>query len=699
MADLRSTALHDPAVARAKAELVTQVQAYLPASAVQTVQQAADCADLAHQGVTRQSGEPYILHPIAVTLLLAEMQMDVDSLAAALLHDVIEDTAVSKADLARQFGPVVAELVDGVTKLKISKDKHINQAASFRKMLTATLHDPRVMVIKLADRLHNMSTLGALAPEKKRRVARETLDIFVPMGRLIGMREVADRLELLGLEALDPDLFAHVARTLEQMAPKRQALQARRLEQIQRGLARLQMQAQVTPMANEPMVYENFFRRRGSLSDLLQVQCFDIVLDTVSDCDRLAGWVRQQASDVQINDQIRHPQPGGRQFLQLTLRDSDGVLELFLQTARMQEAARLGLAMGAAVPQASRAVIQASLQNLADLIDCDCARSTFSALLEYLHLEKVIGYTPDGDLHELPQGATLIDFAYAASLFLGNHAIGARINGEQVPLTTPLVSGQVVEIITDPLATPNPDWLSVVNTSKARRAIQQVLLEQDADEQRMVGRQALERALRAYALTLADLSAADWSDVLNWQQVPSREALYERIAVGDLWPQLVVSRWLSHQSESGEHAGAGLIENALGLEVRYAQCCHPIYGDPILAHLTRRGLVIHRRRCPNLLHEHRQHPESVVGLHWRSDPEAEPSFPVKLMVDRALQDEETTELIYQVREQRGGVESLEILTDRTLLTLVVRDRDHLAQLIRDVRGRLGFAQISRVMQH
>lgn len=691
----------DPAglVEQAKAELAFVVQTYLPEDQVRTVMAAAEFADRAHAGITRKSGEPYILHPIAVTALLADMQMDAESLAAALLHDVIEDTEFDKQDLSTGFGPVVAELVDGVTKLKISKDKQINQAASFRKMLTATLQDPRVMVIKLADRLHNMSTLGALSPEKKHRIARETLDIFVPMGRLIGMRAVSDQLELLCLEAMDPDLFAHVTRTLHEAAPERLARERRRQQQLERGIARLGLHAEVTPQSNELLIYQDFFRRRNRLADLLKIHAFDVVLDSVSDCDRLAGWVRQQASQVEIIDQIRHPQPGGRQFLQLNLRDSDGLMQLFLQTPRMQEAARLGLALGDAVPQASRSVIQASLQNLSELIDRDCAKTTFSALLEYLHHDKIIGYTPDGDLHELPQGATLIDFAYAASLFLGNHAIGARINGERRPLTAPLISGQVVEIITDPLATPNPDWLSVVTTQKARRAIQHVLREQDVEEQRMVGRQALERALRSYDLALQDLSALDWADLLHWQQLPSREALFERMAVGDLWPQLVTARLLSHHQSTAEPDRDSLIENTLGLEVRYAQCCHPIYGDPIRAHLTRRGVVIHRRRCPNLLHERQQHPESIVTLRWRPELSGDPRFPVDLVMDRPLQDEETTELIYRVREQLGGVESLNICDDRTELSLVVRDRDHLARLIRDLRGHLGFPQISRVTHH
>ncbi|MEY4516099.1 MAG: hypothetical protein RL180_445, partial [Pseudomonadota bacterium] len=492
------------AVQHAKQQLADILEEYLDNDDVLQVLLACDFADAAHGGVLRKSGEPYILHPIAVSGILGHMRLDADSLMAALLHDVIEDTDIGEDEIAGRFGQKVAELVDGVTKMTISKDKQINKAASFRKILTATLHDPRVIVIKLADRLHNMSTLEALAPEKRERIARETIDIFVPMARLVGMNDIADQLEKLCLENLEPLLYDCLTTALHDSTEQRQHMRQQRASELVASIQQLDLHGSLTPRDNDILIYQRFFKDEGDLASLLATHAFEVVLDSVAECDRLAQALQQRFDWSHCRDHIRHPLPGGNQALMLSLRDGQGTIDLTLQTPRMREAARLGVVLGDAAPQATRSAIQASLHNLRELIDRDCAKSTFNALLEYLHRDKVFVYTPDNDLHELPQGATAVDFAYAASLFIGNHAVGARIDNVVRPLGTPLVSGQVIEIITDVLATPNPDWLSFVNTQKARRAIQNMLRDQDADDQRTIGKQALNRALRLYHRDIRD---------------------------------------------------------------------------------------------------------------------------------------------------------------------------------------------------
>ncbi len=684
------------AVADAKQLLADTLQHYLAESDVQRVLHACDFADTAHGGVIRKSGEPYVLHPIAVTDILGHMRLDADSLMAALLHDVIEDTEYSKQQVSELFGATVADLVDGVTKLTISKDKQANKAASFRKILTATLHDPRVIVIKLADRLHNMSTLEALNAEKRARIAQETIDIFVPMARIVGMNEIADQLEKLCFENLAPEMFSHLTNALADSALQRMELRQQRAFALDHTIEMLGLNAHITPRDNDILIFQRFFRGDRDLSALLDTHAFEILLDTVVGCDQLASTLQQQFAWSELRDHIRNPLPGGNQALFLSLRDGSGQVDLTLQTSRMRDAARLGVVLGDSAPQATRSAIQASLHNLAGLIDEDCAKSTLNALLDYLHRDKVLVYTPDGDLHELPQGATAVDFAYAASLFLGNHAIGVKIDGVIKPLGTPLKSGQVIEMITDVLATPNPDWLSFINTHKARRALQQVLREQDVEEQRTVGQQALSRALKIYKRNIHDVSAEDWQDLLAWQHLPNPAALFEQIAVGDLLPQLVASRLVNRNPSISCVTSEQLIIGTDGIDLRYAHCCNPILGDTILGHLTRRGVIVHRRRCGNLAQEIAKHPEHILTLEWRQRTPEDPRFPVTLLIGDGLSDEQTTELIYRVRELKAGVEKLKIENQRTRLAVLVRDRDHLARLIHEIRSFLDFPSVTRL---
>ncbi|HBG83901.1 MAG TPA: RelA/SpoT family protein, partial [Acinetobacter radioresistens] len=380
----------------------------------------------------------------------------------------------------------------------------------------------------------------------------------------------------------------------------------------------------------------------------------------------------------------------------LNLKGEQTTLSLTIQTELMRKAARFGVVLGESAPQACRSAIQASMQNLNTLIDGECAKTTFNDLLDYLHQEKIWVYTPHGHLHELPQGATVVDFAYAASLFLGNHAVGAKINGEIRPLSTPLVSGQVVEIITDVLATPNPDWLSFINTQKARRALQNILKDQDIDEQRLVGQQALNRALKMFNRSIKDLSDADWVDLLQWRHIEHKESLFEQIAVGDLLPQLVANHLYAQEQADEEYNSQRLIQGTDGVDVKYAHCCNPVLGDPIQGHLSRRGLIVHRARCNNLMHEQHLHPETIMPLHWNSESEEEVSFTAYLCIDMAMDDEQISDLIYQCRKAKTGVEMVQSQDDRTYVNIVVNNRRQIAQIIRDLRMHFGFPRISRL---
>ena len=684
-------------VSQAKQQLKVIIDAYLKDSDVQHVLAACDFADLAHSGITRKSGEPYVLHPIAVSCILAHMRLDADTLMAALLHDVIEDTEFSKEEIGQKFGTVVAELVDGVTKLSHSSDKEYNKAASFRKILQATLQDPRVIIIKLADRYHNMTTLGALRPDKRARIAQETFDIFVPMARLVGMNEMADNLEHLCYQNLDLDMFNDVQTALLETKPKRCEYQAVWEQKLTDLLKTHDLKGRIKKKNNNIELLRHFVKNEIDLNELSHSHAFEIILQSIADCDRLVEALKDNFQVLQYEDHIRRPLPGGNQSLMIKLKGEKTTLSLTIQTELMRKAARFGVVLGENAPQACRSAIQASMQNLNTLIDSDCAKTTFSDLLDYLHQEKIWVYTPHGQLHELPQGATVVDFAYSASLFLGNHAVGAKVDGEIRPLSTPLHSGQVIEIITDVLATPNPDWLSFINTQKARRALQNILREQDIDEQRLVGQQALNRALKLFHRSIDDLSQTDWINVLEWRHLSSKDTLFEQIAVGDLLPQLVANHLFSQDYHSQHHeASDRLILGTEGVDVKYAHCCNPVLGDPIQGHLSRRGLIVHRSRCRNLLHEQQLHPENIMPLHWQSEEVDDVRFSAYLCIHMIMNDEQISELIYQCRKAKIGVETVDSHDQKTYVNIVVSNRKQIAQIIRDLRMHFGFPRIERL---
>lgn len=687
-----------PQVSQAKQQLKIIIDAYLSASDVERVLVACDYADIAHDGITRKSGEPYILHPIAVSSILSHMRLDAETLMAALLHDVIEDTDFNKEDITEKFGRTVAELVDGVTKLSHSSDKEYNKAASFRKILQATLQDPRVIIIKLADRYHNMTTLGSLRPDKRARIAQETFDIFVPMARIVGMNEMADNLEHLCYQNLDLDMFNNVQDALLQTKPKRCEYQSIWEKNLTELLQQHQISGRIKKKNNNIELLRHFVKNDIDLQELTHSHAFEIILQSIADCDRLAEILRENFQILHYEDHIRRPLPGGNQSLMMRLKGEKTTLSLTIQTELMRKAARFGVVLGENAPQACRSAIQASMQNLNVLVDGECAKTTFSDLLDYLHQEKIWVYTPHGHLHELPQGATAVDFAYSASLFLGNHAVGAKINGETRPLSTPLVSGQVIEIITDVLATPNPDWLSFINTQKARRAIQNILRDQDIEEQQLVGQQALNRALKLFNRSIKDLTEADWIDILQWRHIESKEHLFEQIAVGDLLPQLVANHLFAQGQSLDNQFSTRLIQGTEGVDVKYAHCCNPVLGDPIQGHLSRRGLIVHRARCHNLLHEQHLHPENIMPLHWTSEDVDDISFTAYLSIDMLMNDEQISDLIYQCRKEKTGVEMVHGHEEKTYVHIVVHNRKQIAQIIRDLRMHFGFPRISRLAQ-
>ena len=721
--------LSHPMVDDAQYNLLRSV-GYLNAAERHDIVDACKFGDIAHIKDKRKSGEPYITHPIAVAEILAGFRLDRDTIIAAILHDTVEDTDVSDDEIRARYGKVVARLVDGVTKLKSSKhNKQQNKAATFHKILIATLDDPRVLIIKLADRLHNMSTLDAVRPEKQRATAQETLDFYVPFARLMGLNDIADYIEVLCYRNLDSNMYNKLSDKLLQHGLGRNFQKEAIHRYLTIVLNNLELGGHVKILDNRVAMYRQFFRNRGEINALLRHYSFEIVLDNVEACDKLAYYLikKYQIDDQHIEDNIRRPLPGGNQSLTLIYERDNDFIKVTILTKQMQRAARLGVIGVEHASDVSQSVIQASLRNMKDLVDDDnninennpdfsAAVSTINDLMDYLHSSKILCYSPQGRAYELPQGSTALDFAYAVGPMVGNVAVGANINHKAAKLGTVVKNGQTIEIEVDSNAAPKAEWLGFVVTNKAREEIMRWFKDLSVTEKQHHGQQALGRALKTYQKSLDDLSGSDWQNLLEWRGVPDKDTLFEQISAGTLLPQLVVSRLFSDEvSKMQAQKGASeaqqpqqLVANAAGVELDFANCCHPIYGDPILGHLSRHGLVVHRHKCFSLDDIRKDNPYQAIQLRWRDDSTINQHdageygekirFPAYLKLSIVLNDEQISEVIYHLRQLNIGVETVDVRHSDTIIHIIVRSRVHLAQGIRDLRALLGFPNIMRLYQ-
>ncbi|TXD96480.1 bifunctional (p)ppGpp synthetase/guanosine-3',5'-bis(diphosphate) 3'-pyrophosphohydrolase [Psychrobacter frigidicola] len=703
---------------------------YLNAAERLDIIDACEFGDIAHIKDKRKSGEPYITHPIAVAEILAGFRLDRDTIIAAILHDTVEDTEVSDDQLAQRYGEVVARLVDGVTKLKSSShNKQQNKAATFHKILTATLDDPRVLIIKLADRLHNMSTLDAVRPEKQRSTAQETLDFYVPFARLMGLNDIADYIEVLCYRNLDSDMYNKLSDKLLQHGLGRNFQREAIHRYLTIVLNNLGLgSGHVKVLDNRVVIYRQFFRNRGEVNALLRHYAFEIVLDNIEACDKLAYYLikKYQIDDSHISDNIRRPLPGGNQSLTLIYERDNDFVKVTILTTQMQQAARLGVIGAEHASDVSQSVIQASLRNMKELIDEDSLDSnspdfmgtisTINELMDYLHSSKILCYSPQGRAYELPQGATALDFAYAVGPMVGNVAVGANVDGKKAKLGTVVKNGELVEIEVGNNSEPKAEWLGFVVTNKAREEILRWFKDLSAPDKQRHGQQALDRALKTYQKSLEDLSTSDWDNLIEWRGLSEKNALFEQISSGTLLPQLVVSRLFSDEvtrlhAEEHSHEPTQpqqLVANAAGVELDFANCCHPIYGDPIVGHLSRHGLVVHRHKCFSLDDIRKDNPYQVIQLRWRDDKalrrtengeyDEKIRFPAYLKLSIALSDEQISEVIYHLRQLNIGVETVDVRSSDTIVHIIVRSRIHLAQGIRELRSLLGYPNIMRLYQ-
>ena len=686
---------------------------YLPESQLAMLIRAWRVGASAHSGQTRKSGEPYITHPVAAATILAEQGVDIETLVAAVLHDTIEDTPLTRDEIAADFGQTVAELVEGVTKLdKLQfQDRQEAAAESFRKMMLAMARDLRVILIKLADRLHNMRTLGAQSPEARTRIARETLEIYAPIAQRLGMNLMKAELQDLGFRAMYPWRHAVIVRCIRTQPMVRREALAKIEAQLAQRLSKEGFQFRLVSRVKSPWSIYTKLRAEGkSFAQVMDMFGFRLVVRSVPECYHALGVVHSvfKPVDGRFRDFVAIPKANGYQSLHTVLFGPYGSpIEVQIRTEEMDLIAERGIAAHWSYKHGGEA---SGAQNraqswVASLIESQRTTGSSLEFLENVKIDlfpdEVYLFTPKGDIMALPRNATTLDFAYGVHTDVGNRAVAARIDKKLVPLRTKLASGQSVEIITAKSAAPKPQWLEFVVTGKARTAIRHQLKHLEHEDAVQLGHRMLDRALEGLDTSLDRLPQARLEAYLADHRYPRLEALLADIALGNRMPTQV-AQVLAHRvpdkrdivdiAIGGAHQGEKiLITGAERGVVTFANCCMPIPGDDVMGyHTAGRGIVVHRMDCTNVA-EYRKSPERWIAIGW--DREVSGDFNVALRVEVENRPGVLAQVAAAIAQADSNIDSVEYL-DRDSNVSVIRfgievsDRVHLAEVIRRVR-RLG----------
>jgi guanosine-3',5'-bis(diphosphate) 3'-pyrophosphohydrolase len=685
-------------------------QEYLTEPQIEALRQSYVVAKDAHEGQTRSSGEPYIIHPVAVARILAEMRLDIETLQAALLHDVIEDTEVTKEELETQFGNTVAELVDGVSKLDKLKfrDRKEAQAENFRKMVLAMVQDIRVILIKLADRTHNMRTLGALRPDKKRRIARETLEIYSPLAHRLGIHNIKTELEELGFEALYPNRYRVLKEVVRAARGNRKEMIQRIHDEIEGRLEEVGLKARVFGREkNLFSIYNKMKTKEQRFHTIMDIYAFRVVVDDADTCYRVLGQVHSlyKPRPGRMKDYIAVPKANGYQSIHTSMVGPHGVpVEVQIRTEDMDQMADKGVAAhwsykgtGERTGTTAQVKAQRWMQSLLELQQS--AGNSFEFIENVksdLFPDEIYVFTPKGRIVELPVGATAVDFAYAVHTDVGNTCVGARVDRNPYPLSKSLKNGQTIEIISAPGARPNAAWLNYVVTSRARTKIRQVLKTMRREESITLGRRLLNHALGE--LSLSDISEENINHVLSDLKIDSIDDLLADIGLGELMSIVIARRLLGDADELTEVEGSSEtdsnkkklpIRGAEGILLTFANCCHPIPDDHIIAHVSPgRGLVVHREMCPNV-RGYQKEPDKYMAVEWSEDYDKE--FITEVTVDVQNRQGALAELTNVISKTGSNIHGLSTEErDGRLYTVTVllttKDRVHLAGIMRKIKA-------------
>ena len=671
----------------------------------------------AHEGQHRASGEPYIHHPIEVARILTEMRLDYETIVAAILHDVIEDTETAKGQIAEEFGAEVADLVDGVSKLTqiTFKSKAEFQAENFRKMLLAMAQDIRVILVKLADRLHNMRTLAALAPEKRRQIARETLEIYAPIANRLGLNSIRQELEDLGFQALYPTRYRVLTAELRKVRGHRKQVVRKIETAIKRRLRQEGLSGKV--VGREKHLYSLYkkMRHKGfSFKEVLDVYAFRITVETADDCYRVLGVMHNLYKPVpgKFKDYIALPKANGYQSLHTVLFGPySAPLEVQIRTNDMHGVAEAGIAAHWGYKSGktgSSAAQERARQWIKELLEMQTEAGDSIEFIEHVKVDlfpkDVYVFTPAGDIMELPRGATAVDLAYAVHTDVGNTCIAVKIDGRYAPLRSQLLTGQNVEAVTASWGRPNANWLTFVVTGKARAAIRNYLKNLRSEEAVELGRRLINQALAPESLTLEDIDKDRIGALLKELQLEVLDDLLEDVGLGQR-PAALVTRRLTRVSDES-HAGSDAprnnhpvyIKGSEGMVVSLGKCCHPIPGDPVLGFIsTGRGVVIHTAACRNIA-EYADKPDRWVDVEW--EPTIDGEFPVEVRVDTANQKGVLATVAATIADTGANIENVSMDNSEgshAILNIVigVTDRVHLAHIIRRIRN---ISEVTRIMR-
>ena len=703
-------------------DLTNLVSAYLEPQQIDRVFQAYQFSAKAHEGQQRVSGEPYIHHPLEVARILGEMHMDHQTLMAAILHDVIEDTPTAKEEIRKKFGKSVAELVDGVSKLTKVKFESVEeaQAQNFRKMLMAMSNDIRVILVKLADRLHNMRTLGSLRYEKRMRISRETLDIYVPIAQRLGLNSIRLELEELGFLTMYP--MRH--RILTEQVSKARGNRKEVITKIRNALRR-RMRQEKLPVEIHGRekhlygIYEKMRRNKLTFNEVYDVYAFRILVEDVDNCYRALGVVHNLYKPVpgKFKDYIAIPKTNGYQSLHTVLFGPYGVnIEVQIRTKEMNDVAEAGIAAHWLYKSGKKSGDRSGAHRkarewLQGVMEMQQAAGNPQEFLDNVKVDlfpdAVYLFTPKGKIIELPKGATAVDFAYAIHTDVGNSCTGARINRRLAPLGTRLYSGQSVEIITSPSAKPNPGWLKFVTTAKARTSIRHYLKNLKEDEAISLGLRLLNRELDVFGYRYDQIQPSKLEEVLNEYHLQDNQSLLAEIGLGNRIAPLIARRLIETEYKStklvngtnGDSASEPfVIKGTEGMVVHFPKCCYPIPGDPITGFSSAgRGIVIHNLSCKNVA-EYRNQPEKWIDVQW--EEEIGRDFTTTIRMYATNQRGVLATVAAAISEQEANIINVDIedKDDRdTLLAfeIEVKDRQHLAQVIKRIRRIKHISHISR----
>ena len=695
--------------------LIDEVTAYLKPEDVATVKSAIEFSAAAHQGQLRQSGHPYISHPIAVARILTPLHMDAQAIVAALLHDVVEDTEIHIEDIAANFGKPVAEMVEGLSKLdKLQFETQEDaQAENFRKMLMAMARDVRVILIKLADRLHNMRTLAAVSPEKSQRIARETMEIYAPIANRLGLNTIFQELQDLCFMHLHPNRYSVLSKALKVARGNRREVVGKILDAIKQRLEDNHVKAEVKGREKHLYgIYEKMQAKSLAFSQVLDIYGFRVLVDDVPSCYLALGALHSLYKPFpgRFKDYIAIPKANGYQSLHTALFGPFGTpIEAQIRTHEMNRIAEAGLASHWLYKTSKTPINELhkkTHQWLQSLLESLSQSGDSVEFLEHLKIDlfpdEVYVFSPHGKIFALPRGATAVDFAYSVHTDIGNRCVAVKVNFELVPLRTELKNGDRVEIVTAPHAHPNPAWLNYVVTSRARSEIRHSLKTMHLDESANLGERLLGQALTSLGVKISEVPELCWDRVLKETGAKSRKELFADIGLGRRL-NMVIARQLARVGEiagqtPNSSSGVVTILGNEGMAMQFAKCCRPIPGDPIIGVIRPgQGLIVHTHDCPTL-RKGKSSTEEWLDVAW--DPNLNKLFDVNIKLIVANHRGVLAKVAASIAEAESNIENVHFSNEgeytELYFTLQVTNRLHLASVMRNLRRISEVVRITRV---